>query len=218
MPSAPVQKRDLRALAALLTLALLAWVFIVLTDRVVGGRTHQVDEWVLRALGEGPPWLTMIASDLTALGSLPVLGLLVTMVAGHLLLLRRPGPALVVVLSTAGGGAAMFALKALFDRPRPQIVPHLAQVATASYPSGHALLSAVVYLTLGILIARFTPRRSLRAYFLLWAFFLTGVVGASRVSLGVHYPSDVVAGWCFGGGWALAVGLLVRTLQRKGSL
>ena len=81
-----------------------------------------------------------------------------------------------------------------------------------------ALLSAVVYLTLGVLAARFTSQRRLRVYFIVVAFVLTLLVGASRVYLGVHYPSDVLAGWCAGVAWALAVGLVIWVLQRRGTI
>ncbi len=90
--------------------------------------------------------------------------------------------------------------------------------ATASYPSGHALLSAAVYLTLGTLVARFTSQLRLLVYFIVVAFLLTLLVGASRVYLAVHYPSDVLAGWCAGVAWAPFVGLVIRFLQRRGSI
>jgi len=217
---------DLRALIALLVVGLLGWGFIALTDEVQEGETHAVDEWVLRSLRDerdpsriaGPPELEMIAGDITVLGGLTVTTLLVGAVAGGLLLVGKVRAALVVIVATAGGIAVTFGLKTLFDRPRPQVVPHLTEVASASYPSGHALLSAVIYLTLGTLLARFTSRRGLRIYYVGLGFLLTLLIGASRVYLGVHYPSDVLAGWCAGVAWALIVGLVVWALQRRGKV
>ncbi len=217
---------DLRVLLALLLLGLLGWMFVALSDEVQEGDTHHIDEWVLLALRDpadpekivGPPLLANAAIDITALGSPTILTLLVAIVTGVLLLTHRLRTAITVVAATVGGGAVTLGLKVLFDRPRPEIVPHLTEVATASYPSGHALLSAVVYLTLGTLGARFTSQRRLRVYFIAIAFLLTLLVGASRVYLGVHYPSDVLAGWCAGVAWALTVGLVVWFLQHRGKL
>ncbi len=217
---------DLRVLATLLVLGLLGWGFVTLSDEVQEGETHRIDEWVLLALRDpanperiaGPRGLGIAAVEITALGSITLLTLLVAIVIGALLLTRRFRPALTVLVSTLGGVAMSLGLKALFARPRPEIVPHLTEVVSTSYPSGHALLSAVVYLTLGTLLARFTSQRRLRIYFIVVAFLITLLVGASRVYLGVHYPSDVLAGWCAGIAWALSVGLLVRFLQRRGKL
>ena len=107
-------------------------------------------------------------------------------------------------------------LKIGFDRPRPDLVPHEAIVYTASFPSGHAMLAAVVYLTLGALLARVQPRRLLKLYLLGLAILLTVAVGASRVYLGVHWPTDVVAGWAVGAAWALLCWAAALWLQRQG--
>ncbi len=228
MSLATLAKRapDLRVLAGLLVLGLLGWMFVALSDEVQEGETHRLDEWVLLALRDpanperiaGPPALGIAAVDLTALGSPTILTLLVAIVTGVLLLTGRYRPAIAVLVSTIGGAAVTLGLKVLFNRPRPEIVPHLTEVASPSYPSGHALLSAVVFLTLGVLGARFTSHRRLRVYFIVIAFLLTLLVGASRVYLGVHYPSDVLAGWCAGVAWALTVGLVVWGLQRRGKM
>ena len=106
-------------------------------------------------------------------------------------------------------------LKISFNRPRPG-VPHLARVFTPSFPSGHATLSAVTFLTLGVLLARASRDRRLKIYFVALAIFLTVAVGISRVYLGLHYPSDVLAGWSIGSMWAILCWTGAWLLHRRG--
>ena len=124
--------------------------------------------------------------------------------------------AVLVVAATLGGLLVSHLLKDLYDRPRPELVPHLVPVSTASFPSGHAMLSAVVYLTLGALLARLVDAWWVKLYVIVAALGLTGLVGLSRVYLGVHYPTDVLAGWAAGLSWAILCWLAVRYLQRHG--
>jgi undecaprenyl-diphosphatase len=109
-------------------------------------------------------------------------------------------------------------LKMGFERPRPDLVPHATQVYTASFPSGHAMLSAVTYLTLGALLSRVQRRRRVKAFFLGLALTLTLLIGLSRVYLGVHWPSDVLAGWCIGAAWASLCWFVALQLQRSGQV
>nr|WP_276510037.1 phosphatase PAP2 family protein [Niveibacterium umoris] len=121
------------------------------------------------------------------------------------LLLRRDlRTAAFVAAATVSGAVASLLLKSAFARPRPDLVPHATTVFTASFPSGHAMLSAVVYLTLGALLARITYGWWQKRYLMVLAVSLTAMIGASRVYLGVHWPSDVLAGWALGAAWALA--------------
>jgi undecaprenyl-diphosphatase len=133
-----------------------------------------------------------------------------------LLLLRRWGAALFAFVSVAGGTALSQALKAGFDRPRPDLVPHGMETFTASFPSGHSLLSAVTYLTLGALLMRLDLDAHVRAYFLVVGIVVSLLVGASRVYLGVHWPSDVAAGWAIGAAWATVCWAVMIALQRGG--
>jgi undecaprenyl-diphosphatase len=137
--------------------------------------------------------------------------------AGFLLLLRKKVMALAVLAS--GGGAMVLEgqLKDLFARPRPQVVPRLVPAWNPSFPSGHALLSSAVYLSIAVLVVRLVPYRRVRLYVLALAALLVGLIGFSRVLLGVHYPTDVVAGWIVGGLWALLCGVGARALQRLGA-
>jgi undecaprenyl-diphosphatase len=158
----------------------------------------------------GPHWLKEAVRDGTSLGSATVVFLLAAVVAIHLALSRSTSTGLFVVFAVAGGQALVSLLKLLVDRPRPEIVSHLTQVSTLSFPSGHATMSAVTYLTLGLLAARFLPRRATKIYVVALAVVLTFLIGVSRLYLGVHWPSDVMAGWCAGFAWASLCWLAAR--------
>jgi undecaprenyl-diphosphatase len=210
---------------AVLILALI-WGFATLADEVMEGRTRRFDDWVLSALRQpadpgqlrGPRWLAWGAQDLTALGSPTVLGLTVLAVTGYLFLhgLYRNG--MFIFIASVGGWILNWVLKAAFARSRPDIVPHLREVVSSSFPSGHALTSAAVYLTLGALLMRIAEGRLAKYYCIAMAMLLTFLVGSSRVFLGVHYPTDVVAGWLIGMTWALLCWIVERALERRAGL
>jgi undecaprenyl-diphosphatase len=216
--------------AVLLVRALLAvgavWFFLAVASEVGQGETRHLDERILRALRDtgdlanpiGPPWLEGVMRDLTALGSTVVLLIFTSAVAVFLAVRRQSHALALVVVSTAGGFLLAQALKLVFARPRPDLVPHLAVVSSTSFPSGHSMFSAVVYLTLGALLSQLVEERTLKVYFLGVACFLTFVVGLSRVYLGVHYPTDVLAGWSAGLAWALLCWMAASYLQRRGKV
>ena len=141
--------------------------------------------------------------DRTALGGPAVLGLLVAGVVGYMWLERYYPLMVLTLVATLGGLLLNLATKGIIHRGRPAVVPHLREIATTSFPSGHAMLSAVVYLTLGMMLTRIVTDRKTKLYFLVMAGILTMLVGTSRVYLGVHYPTDVLAGWMLGIVWAL---------------
>lgn len=217
---------ELRLLLAALALVAGLWAFAELASEVVEGDSRAFDEWVLRALrepqdpsrGRGPDWLAAAALDVTALGGVAVLTLVLAAVTGFVLLLRKPHMA-VLLLAAGGGGLALNQLlKSLVARPRPTVVPPLDTVHTLSFPSGHAMLSAAIYLSLGVLVARLLGARRERVYVLAVAAGLSVMIGLTRTYLGVHYPTDVLAGWLAGGVWALACGVGARALQRHGKV
>src|SRR5207302_4145258 len=123
-----------------------------------------------------------------------------------------------LLVATLGGFLISGLLKNHYERPRPAVVPHLSYVYSSSFPSGHSMLSAVIYLTLGSLLARLAERRRLKIYCVAVAMLLTFLVGVSRVYLGVHYPTDVLAGWAAGLAWAVLCWLVTRYLQRHGAV
>jgi undecaprenyl-diphosphatase len=222
----PRDREELRILLSAVAVLAMVWIFALLANEVREGDTRQFDEWVLNALRQtadkgqlkGPPWLAAGAEDITALGGPTVLGLTVLAVTGYLLLhgLYRNG--LFVFVASAGGWVLNWILKAGFARARPDVVPHLREVMSSSFPSGHALISAAVYLTLGALLMRIAEGRLAKYYCIAIAMFVTFLVGLSRVFLGVHYPSDVIAGWLVGMSWALLCWAVERTLERRAGL
>jgi len=199
------------------------WGFVELTDEVLEGDTQSFDEWVVKSLRQpddlsqpiGPAWMVEVGRDLTALGGIAVLSLMTLAVSGYLLLARKYRAMIFVLLATGTGLLLSLALKSFFRRPRPSLVPHLSEVYTASFPSGHAMLSAIVYLTLGALLVPLVPGR-LKVYVLSIALLLTLIVGLSRIYMGVHYPTDVLAGWTAGLVWATLSWLVLRWLQQHG--
>jgi undecaprenyl-diphosphatase len=191
--------------------ALLLWGFASVADEVIEGDTLNFDRAVTSFFREpngpndpwGPIWLEEAMRDITGLGSFTILGFVLVATVLYLVLSGRGKTALFVGFSVVGGTILSTALKILFDRPRPD-VEAVARVFTASFPSGHATVSAVVYLTLGLLLAEALPSRRLKVYFIGLGIFMTVAVGISRIYLGVHFPTDVLAGWSLGGAWALA--------------
>lgn len=225
-PSPTAEWLELRIVLALLLPAGAVWGFVELADAVLEGETAAIDRALLLALRSatdpaeplGPPWMAEAARDITALGGVAVLTLLTLLVAAFLAL-RRLWHAVWLLLAAVGSGVLVSTvLKVAFERPRPDLVPHASYVSTASFPSGHSMMSAVVYLTLGALLARVEPDRRVKVFVLTAAVLLALLVGVSRVYLGVHWPTDVLAGWTVGGGWAVLFWLVARALQRHGSV
>jgi undecaprenyl-diphosphatase len=213
---------ELRFLVGGLLLVLLLLGFVLVAGLVIAGETQHFDERILLAtrraddpgMAIGPAWLRGAALDITALGSGWVLGLVVLATSGFLFLQGMRRTALFVFVASAGGWLLNNALKQVFQRPRPDVVPHLREVLTLSFPSGHAMTSAAVYLTLGALLMRIGEGRATKVYCMAVAMFVTILVGVSRVYLGVHYPTDVLAGWLSGLSWALFCWLIERALER----
>jgi undecaprenyl-diphosphatase len=223
---APRDRQELVILGGAVLVLALIWLFATLADKVMEGDTRQFDEWVLSSLRQpgdpsqlrGPRWLIWGAQDITALGGPTVLGLTVLAVTGYLCLQGLYRNGLFIFTASVGGWILNWLLKAAFARTRPDIVPHLREVVSSSFPSGHALTSAAVYLTLGALLMRIAEGRLAKYYCITIAMFVTFLVGASRVVLGVHYPTDVVAGWLIGMTWALFCWVVERTLERRAGL
>ena len=201
------------------------WIFALLAGEVKDGDTLSFDRQLLLAMRrpgdlspKGSREFQEAARDVTALGGVVVLTLVTVFTAGFLALDGKKRMAQFVSASIVSGTIVSFILKDLFHRPRPDIVPHAVYVANASFPSGHSMMSALTYLTLGALLARSHERKLLKVYFLLVAVFLTFIIGVSRVYLGVHWPTDVLAGWTAGAVWALLSWLTGRWLQSRHTL
>jgi undecaprenyl-diphosphatase len=154
----------------------------------------------------------------TALGSGTNLTIVTGILVGFLCLNRR-FRATGFLLSSLGSGLPLCqSLKGLFARRRPTAVPHLVDFDPASFPSGHSMGAALVYLTLGSIISRQVSGLRAKTYFLSVALVLAVIVGISRVYLGVHYPSDVLAGWAAGSLWSGLCAQVARWLQHQGSV
>ena len=203
------ERRELTWLLMGFSACVLLLVFIALAGEVAEGDTQAFDVKVVQALRNpidpadpvGPYWLQRAVEDITVLGGPTVLGLVLAAVVGFLWLQARYQTALFVTITVASGELVSWILKHTFNRPRPSVVPNL-HIMSPSFPSGHAMESAVLYLTLGAVLMRVADRRITKVYIWLLAVFLTTSVGISRVYLGVHYPTDVVAGWIVGFIWA----------------
>lgn len=223
---APRDREELVLLVVGVVVLILVVGFSRLASEVLEGETLTFDKQLLAALRDpasparpiGPAWLMSGALDITALGSATVLGLVVFAVTGFLVLQGMWRMGTFVLLACSGAWFINSALKVFFQRPRPDVVPHLREVMTMSFPSGHALTSAVVYLTLGALLMRVARRPITKWYCMGLAMLATFLVGASRVYLGVHYPTDVLAGWIVGLSWALLCWLVERSLERRAGL
>ncbi len=215
-----------RPLAALLLLSFLGWAFANLADEMMEGETRAFDTAVLLALRDpadpadplGPVWLEEMGRDVTALGGLGVLAGITLVAAGYLWLSGRRRAMWLMIAAVAGAQVFSTLFKLGFDRPRPDLVPHGAITYTSSFPSGHAMMAAATYLTLAVMLARAQQRRRLKAYILTVAVIVTLAVGVSRVYLGVHWPTDVLAGWAAGAGWALLCWIVADWLERRGAL
>lgn len=223
-------RREAAPVAALGVAALGLLGFAEIADEVGEGEARGFDTALLLALRAGRPdnpigprWFEDTVAEITALGGFGVLALVIAIAVGYLGVLKKWGSALMLLAATLGGTALSEGLKIGFNRPRPDLVAHAVDVTSMSFPSGHAMLSAVTYLTLGVMLARTQERKRVRGYILGAAVLLTLLVGASRVYLGVHWPTDVLAGWCLGAAWALmcwaaATWLAARSVRERNPL
>ena len=217
---------EARTLIALFITVSAMLFFAAFVARVVEGDTRAFDESVLLAFRDpnnpsytiGPVWLQIMFRDITSLGGYAVVMLISLAVIGYLLMDGKHGAALWVLASVGGGAVLSNVLKLAIERPRPDLVARLVEVNTTSFPSGHATLAAVTYLTLGALLSRVEASRRAKIYVLTVAVVLTSLIGVSRIYLGVHWPTDVLAGWCVGAAWAMLCWRIALALQRSGKI
>lgn len=204
-------------LAALGTVAIGA--FLKLTSELTEGELDALDrELLARVISMRTPALNGIAVDLTALGSVTVVTLVVCIAVVFFALSRHWGSVAQLVIAAVGGAMLSTMLKQVLERQRPPEIGRLVHVASFSYPSGHSLQSAAVYLTLAILVARRHSQPLAHKLVFVLALMLAGAIGSSRAYLGVHYPSDITAGFLLGAGWALLVSAVFSFLRGTGNL
>src|SRR5438132_4840705 len=216
-----IHRADALLLMSLFVVVGCMYLFNQVGESITGTRVPQLDEKIIRSLRVagrpaeplGPVWLRSMMRDLTALGSPALLTIFVITMAGALLIRKQHHGVVLLLVSTGGALFLNWSLKAVFARPRPDPVLRLMEVTSASFPSGHAMDSATIYLTTAAILARLVNPLPLKLYCLVVATFLSLLAGITRIYLGVHYPSDVLAGWTAGLAWALLCCTIARWLQ-----
>ena len=223
MGDSAAKSKKKAALISILAMACLLFAFGTIAQNVIKGTSYAFDRRIILALRDpanpsapiGPAWVQEAARDLTSLGSIIVLAIITLSVSGYLFLARKYAAAWLMIVAVFGGIVLNDLLKSALARPRPDILYHAARVFTSSFPSGHAELSAITYLTAAALLAESQNSFKIGLYFIAVSALLTILIGVSRVYLGVHYPTDVLGGWCIGAAWALACWVLMTWLRRK---
>ncbi|MDB6092714.1 MAG: phosphoesterase [Verrucomicrobia bacterium] len=219
----PQNSREAVLLFSVAAVFLCLWAFVAIASEAGEPEHLPLEERIIRSFRQqgdagqliGPAWVEHVTRDFSALGGVAVTLVLILLVGGYFIIDRKPMIAGFLLATMAGGTAISVALKQFFSRPRPTIVPLLDRVSDLSFPSGHSFNSAVVYLTLGIVLAHAVPRKRAKVYCIMAGFFLMALIGLSRVMLGVHYPTDVLGGWAAGTAWAAAASIALDFLQRK---
>jgi undecaprenyl-diphosphatase len=216
-----IARTEIAAVSALFIIALGVMTFVELADDMTEADGQAFDQsvlaWVQPVAGEprGPWWMKEAAADLTSLGGISVLALFATIAIVFLLIHRKRLSALLLVVGLAGGVALSEGLKAIFERERPPAPFQAVETLNASFPSGHALLATVFYLSLGVMLTRAFPRRHVKAFVLGAAMLIALLIGTTRVYLGAHWASDVLAGWSVGAAWAMALWLVAYAVERR---
>jgi len=219
---ADYSSREIRILLNLFILVTALLVFTYVAKEVVSGESKGFDEMTLnylrhdgKIMEDEQTWLTGMMIDVTALGGTTTIFMITAAVVFYLLIQKQYEFMWLILIATIGGAILSFGLKELFARQRPPLIYHLLTVKSLSFPSGHAMMSSVVYLTQGALLAKVRSNKNLRVYILLVAIILVFLIGISRIYLGVHYPTDVLAGWSVGLAWASLCWLAVKYLQKR---
>jgi undecaprenyl-diphosphatase len=218
-----LERREIVTVALLGAISAGIWAFLAIASEMREGDTQSFDRSILLAMRSrsdsqeplGPPWFQEAARDVTALGGVTVLALVTALVCGFLVMERKARTAGFLLLAVVSGQLVAQGLKGVYGRPRPDVAPHGVVVYSSSFPSGHSMMSAATYLTLGALLARSHSQRRVKVYVLSVAAFLTAAVGVSRVYLAVHWPTDVAAGWAAGAAWAALCWTVARFLQMR---
>lgn len=183
-----------------------AALFGAFAERMAEGDTQALDEWVLRSLeGHRRGWIDYVALEITALGNGATLILVVLLAGIFLWISRHRFSVLLLAIAVIGGQAMNALLKDAFNRPRPTVVEHATEVASYSFPSGHAMAATVAYGTVAYLVGRLEPTRVQRLTTWTVAVVIILLIGLTRIYLGVHYPSDVLAGFVAGAAWTAFV-------------
>lgn len=217
------RRLETRALLLLIAMSAAVWAFLEIAGEMAEGETDAADRWLLLRLRNpadladpvGPRTFEEAMRDVTALGGFTVLTIVAVVSVAAFLLHGKRRQALVMAVTILASQVLSEGLKAIYGRPRPELVSHGSYVYSASFPSGHSMLSAATYLTLAVMIASLEPRRATKALVFLLAGLVMAAVGVSRIYLGVHWPSDVLAGWCAGAAMAFLAWLALLWLRGR---
>jgi undecaprenyl-diphosphatase len=201
---------DIKALFAFTAIILGLMGFLIIAGIVMRGSADDIDLQILRSLRDpvnphkpiGPEWLFEGMRDITSLGGATVVFLITLISVGYFLLQKEYTLLILILVATIGGAILDLELKEYFARVRPSVIPRLVDVKSYGFPSGHSMMSTIVYFSLASLMIRIQGQRLYKIFVLSVAFSLTFIIGVSRVYLGVHYPTDVIAGWSLGLAWA----------------
>jgi undecaprenyl-diphosphatase len=218
-----LRRIESRALLLVIGLTGVLWAFFNVASEVVEGDTAALDRRILLALRNpahpsdpiGTRSFEEAMRDVTALGGFTVVTLVTVVAVAAFLIHGRRRHALVLAGTVILAELSSDVAKTFYARPRPDLVPHGSYVYSASFPSGHSTLAAATFLTLAVLIAALEPNRATKVMVFALAIALVLAIGVSRVYLGVHWPSDVLAGWCLGAAWALGAWTVLRRIVRR---
>ncbi len=216
-------KVEIKVLLWIFIIVIGTLIFILIANKVNEGKTKHFDLMILKSLRvqdnlhqpAGPEWVELAMRDITSLGGGTVVVIITIVVVGFLILQKNYNAMWLILLATIGGALVSLGLKELIGRERPPLIFHLVYVDSLSFPSGHSMISAVVYLTQAFLLARIRKKKSTRVYIITVALILTFLIGISRVYLGVHYPTDVLAGWSIGFAWAFLCWFIVWYIMER---
>lgn len=219
-------KTEIKVLLWVFIVVIGTLVFIMIANEVSERETRLFDLMILKSFRNpanlhqtlGPEWLELAMRDITSLGGGTVIVIITISVIGYLILQKNYYAMWLILAATVGGAIIGLGLKELIGRERPPIIFHLVYVNSLSFPSGHSMMSAVVYLTQASLLSRIQKKRSIRIYIITIALLLTFLIGISRIYLGVHYPTDVLAGWSIGLAWAFLCWFIAWYIQEKNSI
>lgn len=226
-PSGALERFGLRGRTWLVIAGLTSLIILFITLTAQVRNFHGLDERILLLMREpgapdnaiGTPRFEEFVRDISALGSQGVLFLGVFAASGFLVMRRQYHAAVLLLVAAVGAYFVAAGLKGVFDRPRPSMVtPFSFHTGTRSFPSGHSVMAAAVYLTLGALLSRLVKPLVHKIYFIGMAALLACLVGLSRIYLGMHHPTDVVAGWIIGAYWAGFCWEITTLMQRRGKV
>jgi len=213
---------EIRVILAFFVVVSLIWIFFILANAVNAGTTQKLDVKIIEYFRNpadnspaGPVWLPDVMRDITSLGGGTVITIITLIVIFYLIINKKYNEMILVLTAVIGGAVIGFGLKEIFGRERPDLIFRLVDVKSLSFPSGHSMMSTVIYLSLAALLSRIERERKVRVYIISVALFLSFIIGLSRIYLGVHYPTDVIGGWTIGLAWAAICWFFAKYLQRK---